>query len=80
MASLPTKTIARVNSFGSSFNIVALVVVIILIPAGTNREEQNLPRFAPNKEVWGDIYAGTAFPSGVGILMSFIGVIWTMSG
>ncbi|THX88538.1 amino acid transporter [Aureobasidium pullulans] len=80
MASLPTKTIARVNSFGSSFNIVALVVVIILIPAGTNREEQNLPRFAPSKEVWGDIYAGTAFPSGVGILMSFIGVIWTMSG
>ncbi|KAI5254869.1 amino acid transporter [Aureobasidium subglaciale] len=80
MASLPTKTIARVNNFGSSFNIVALVVVLILIPAGTNREEQGLPRFTGSKEVWGDIYAGTDFPSGVSILMSFIGVIWTMSG
>ncbi|KAI4726543.1 amino acid transporter [Aureobasidium sp. EXF-10728] len=80
MASLPTKTIARVNSFGSSFNIVALIVVLILIPAGTNRQEKDLPRFAPSKEVWGDIYAGTDFPSGVSVLMSFIGVIWTMSG
>ena len=80
MASLPTKTIARVNSFGSSFNIVALIVVLILIPAGTNREEKDLPRFTPSKEVWGDIYQGTDFPSGVSILMSFIGVIWTMSG
>jgi amino acid transporter len=80
MASLPTKTIARVNSFGSSFNIVALIVVLILIPAATNREDKNLPKFTPSKEVWGDIYAGTAFPSGVSILMSFIGVIWTMSG
>ena len=80
MASLPTKTIARVNSFGSSFNIVALIVVIILIPAGTNRQEKDLPRFTPSKEVWGDIYAGTDFPAGVSILMSFIGVIWTMSG
>ncbi|KAG9520426.1 amino acid transporter, partial [Aureobasidium melanogenum] len=80
MASLPTKTIARVNSFGSSFNIVALIVVLILIPAATNREDKNLPRFTPSKEVWGDIYAGTAFPSGVSVLMSFIGVIWTMSG
>jgi amino acid transporter len=80
MASLPTKTIARVNSFGSSFNIVALIVVLIMIPAGTNRQEKDLPRFTPSKEVWGDIYAGTDFPAGVSILMSFIGVIWTMSG
>lgn len=80
MASLPTKTIARVNSFGSSFNIVALIVVLILIPAATDRQSKDLPRFASSKEVWGDIYAGTAFPSGVSILMSFIGVIWTMSG
>ncbi|KAK6000026.1 hypothetical protein QM012_004014 [Aureobasidium pullulans] len=80
MASLPTKTIARVNSFGSSFNIVALIVVLILIPAATDRESKNLPRFTDSKEVWGDIYAGTSFPPGVGILMSFIGVIWTMSG
>ncbi|GAB7356190.1 hypothetical protein MBLNU459_g6776t1 [Dothideomycetes sp. NU459] len=80
MASAPTRTIARVNSVGSTFNIIALIVVLILIPAGTNREEQGLPKFTPSKEVWGDIYQGTDFPSGVSILMSFIGVIWTMSG
>lgn len=80
MASLPTKWIARVNNIGSTFNMIALVVVIILIPAGTNRESQNLPRFKPSSEVWGDIYQGTDYPSGVSVLMSFIGVIWTMSG
>lgn len=78
MASLPTRWIARVNAAGSIFNIIALIVVLILIPAGTNREDQGLPRFAPSSEVWGDIYAGTDFPNGVSVLMSFIGVIWTM--
>lgn len=80
MASLPTKRVAQVNSFGSTFNIVALIVVIILIPAGTNRQDQGLPRFSPSSEVWGDIYDGTDFPGGLAILMSFISVIWTMSG
>ena len=78
MASAPTKWIARINSVGSTFNIIALIVVIILIPAGTNREERNLPRFTPSSEVWGTIYKGTDYPNGVAILMSFIGVIWTM--
>ncbi|KXT10908.1 hypothetical protein AC579_3482 [Pseudocercospora musae] len=80
MASAPTKWIAKINSAGSTFNIIALVVVIILIPAATNREEQGLPRFTPSSEVWGNIYPGTDYPPGVSVLMSFIGVIWTMSG
>jgi amino acid transporter len=80
MASLPTWWLARVNSVGSTLNFVALVVVIILIPAGTDRESRGLPRFSPSGEVWGTIYEGTSFPPGISILMSFIGVIWTMSG
>ncbi|KAL1305739.1 hypothetical protein AAFC00_007321 [Neodothiora populina] len=80
MASLPTRTLARINSAGSTFNMIALVVVIILIPAGTNRTDQDLPRFTSSSEVWGTIYPGTDYPSGVSVLMSFIGVIWTMSG
>lgn len=80
MASAPTRWIARINSAGSTFNIIALVVVIILIPAGTNRESHGLPKFSPSSEVWGTIYKGTDYPDGVSILMSFIGVIWTMSG
>lgn len=78
MSSLPTRWLARVNSFGSSFNFIALIIVIILIPSGTNRESQGLPKFSPSSEVWGTIYQGTDFPAGVSVLMSFIGVIWTM--
>jgi amino acid transporter len=80
LSSMPTKWLAQFNSAGSTFNFLALIVVIILIPAGTNRTERDLPRFTPSSEVWGTIYEGTAFPPGVSVLMSFIGVIWTMSG
>ncbi|KAH1682248.1 hypothetical protein KXX46_004122 [Aspergillus fumigatus] len=57
-------------------NMMALVVVLIAIPAGTKNE----PKFNPSKEVWGTITNGTEFPDGVAVLMTFVGVIWTMSG
>ena len=71
MSSLPTKWIAQSNSFGSSFNFIALIVVIILIPAGTDRVARGLPKFTPSSEVWGTIYEGTPYPGGVSVLMSF---------
>lgn len=80
LSSMPTRWLAQFNSAGSTFNFVALIVVIILIPAGTDRTSRGLPRFAPSSEVWGTIYEGTSFPPGISVLMSFIGVIWTMSG
>jgi amino acid transporter len=80
MSSLPTKWLATINSGGSTFNFIALIIVIILIPAGTDRPSRGLPRFTPSSEVWGTIYEGTSFPPGISVLMSFIGVIWTMSG
>ncbi|KAK4545715.1 hypothetical protein LTR36_002669 [Oleoguttula mirabilis] len=80
MASLPTRWIARVNSAGSTFNIIALIVVLIVIPSATDRVSRGLTKFNPSSEVWGDIYSGTEWPQGVSVLMSFIGVIWTMSG
>jgi amino acid transporter len=73
MASLPTRWIARINSAGSTFNIIALGIVIILIPAACDRTSRGLSRFNPSSEVWGDIYQGTDFPKGVGVLMSFVG-------
>lgn len=39
ISSMPTKRIAQFNSVGSTFNIIALFIVIIMIPAGTNRVE-----------------------------------------
>jgi amino acid transporter len=76
ISSMPTKWVARFNSYGSTFNMLALVVVIIAIPAGTKNE----PKFTPSKDVWGTITNGTEFPDGVAVLMTFVGVIWTMSG
>ncbi|KAE8351080.1 amino acid permease [Aspergillus coremiiformis] len=76
ISSMPTKWVAWFNSWGSTFNMLALVAVIILIPAGTKNE----PKFAPSREVWGTITNGTDFPNGVAVLMTFVSVIWTMSG
>ncbi|USP77050.1 putative amino-acid permease [Curvularia clavata] len=80
LSSMPTRWLAQFNSAGSTFNFLALIAVIIMIPAGTDRTERGLPRFTPSSEVWGTIYEGTSFPPGISVLMSFIGVIWTMSG
>jgi len=80
MSSMPTRYLARTNSFGSTFNFVALIVVIILIPASTNRVSQGLPKFNSNKITWGTIQNGTDWPDGIAVLMSFIAVLWTMSG
>ncbi|KAF1969043.1 amino acid transporter [Bimuria novae-zelandiae CBS 107.79] len=80
MSSLPTKSLAQINTVGSTFNILALIVVLVLIPAGTDRPSRGLPRFTPSSEVWGTIYEGTSFPPGISVLMSFVAVIWTMSG
>lgn len=80
ISSMPTRWIATFNSYGSTFNIIALIIVVILIPADTNRTSQGLSRFNSSSSVWGDIYKGTDFPDGVAILMSFVAVIWTMSG
>ena len=80
ISSMPTKWIANFNSVGSTFNIIALFIVIVIIPAGTNRESQGLPKFAAASDVWGTVYVGTDWPAGVAVLMSFVSVIWTMSG
>ena len=77
ISSMPTRWIANFNSVGSSFNILALFIVIIMIPSATNRQDQGLPRFTPSKEVWGNIYNGTDFPAGLAILMTFVAVIWS---
>jgi len=78
ISSMPTKWIANFNAVGSTFNIISLCIVLILIPAATNREGQGHPRFTAASTVWGDFYQGTDFPAGVSLLMTFVAVIWTM--
>ena len=77
ISSMPTRWIATFNSYGTSLNIIGLLIVIIMIPAAANRESQGLSKFNSSAEVWGEIYNGTDFPAGIAILMSFVAVIWT---
>lgn len=78
ISSMPTLWIARFNSYGSVMNIAALIVVIIMIPACVTGTADT-PKFFPSKEVW-SIQNGTEWPDGIAVLMSFIAIIWTMSG
>ncbi|KZF23682.1 amino acid transporter [Xylona heveae TC161] len=77
ISSMPTRWIARFNSVGTTLNIICLVVVLITIPAACNRQH---PKFTPASKVWGTIENETSYPDGIAVLMSFISVIWTMSG
>lgn len=79
ISSMPTRWIAQFNSYGSTFNIIALFVVIVIIPSCNDRESKGYPKWNSNADVWGQFYPGTDFPNGVAMLMSFISVIWTMS-
>lgn len=84
ISGLPTRFVARFNTYGSIFNVVALVISLIIILVKADRKQINsdvsLPRFASTKKVWGEIHNGTQFPDGIAIMMSFVSVIWTMSG
>jgi amino acid transporter len=78
ISSMPTLWIARYNSYGSTLNMIGLVVVIIMIPASVTGTATT-PKFLPSSQVW-SIQNGTEWPDGVAVLMSFIAIIWTMSG
>ncbi|TAQ83720.1 hypothetical protein B7494_g7955 [Chlorociboria aeruginascens] len=78
ISSMPTLWIARFNSWGSTLNMIALVVVIIIIPASVTGTADT-PKFLPSSQVW-SIQNGTDWPDGVAVLMSFLAIIWTMSG
>ncbi len=78
ISSMPTRWIANFNSVGSTLNIIALIIVIVLIPVATNREEKGFPKFTPSSVVWGSFYPGTDYPNGIALLMTFVALIWTM--
>lgn len=49
-----------------------------MIPASVTGTATS-PKFLPSSQVW-SIQNGTEWPDGVAVLMSFIAIIWTMSG
>lgn len=75
IGSMPTKWVANFNSVGTIINMICLVVVIITIPAACMVD----PKFRSNEFAWG-IQNFTDFPDGIAVMMSFLAIIWTMSG
>ncbi|KAI0968885.1 amino acid permease-domain-containing protein [Xylaria arbuscula] len=75
ISSMPTLWIARFNSVGTTINVLALIITIIIIPTTTN----NVPKFQPSSVAWG-VQNFTDWPDGVAVLMSFLAICWTMSG
>lgn len=78
-ASMKTKWIAWINSVSTILNILLLFISFFVILGGNNREAQGLPKFNQNDFAWA-IDNQTEWPDGIAILMSFLAVIWTMSG
>jgi amino acid transporter len=75
ISSMPTLWVAKFNFYGSTFNIIALFIVVILIPSTVTSD----PKFNPSDLVW-SIRNNTEWPDGVAVIMSFVAIIWTMSG
>ncbi|KAI5478115.1 hypothetical protein MNV49_005482 [Pseudohyphozyma bogoriensis] len=75
-SAMPTRYLARLNSYGTVLQIVSLAAVFVGILAGS----KNTPKFQNTHKVWNDIQNGTEWPNGIAILMSFLTSIWTMSG
>ncbi|KAI6089092.1 amino acid transporter [Hypoxylon rubiginosum] len=75
ISSMPTLWIANFNSVGTTINLLCLFIVIIIIPTAVIGD----PKFQPNEFAWG-IQNSTDWPDGIAVLMSFLSIIWTMSG
>ncbi|EYE97520.1 amino acid permease [Aspergillus ruber CBS 135680] len=82
ISSMPTRWIANFNSYGSTFNLLALISVLITIPVqiATDDSDRRPWGFNPSSDVWGNINNRTDWPDGIAVLMTFVGVIWTMAG
>lgn len=79
ISSMPTRFIARFNSAGTLMNTICLFVVLFMIIGGAQKGPDG-HKFNPTHEVWGYIDNQTDWPNGIAVLMSFISIIWTMSG
>ena len=76
IASMPTRFLARLNQTAAILNVVSLFVFFIVIPSA----DINRPKTGHSSDVWGTLTNGTDWPDGVAVLMSFLGVIWIISG
>jgi len=76
IASMPTRFLARLNQTAAILNVISLFIFFIVVPAA----DINRPKTNSSSDVWGTLTNGTEWPDGVAVLMSFLGVIWIISG
>lgn len=74
VASSHTLVVAKINQIGMIVNIVALIFFYVFVPAET------ISNYNTGDEVWETLTNGTEWPNGFAVIMSFLGVVWTMSG
>lgn len=74
IASMHTSVLARFNQIGTIVNVLSIFVFCILVPSESIRTPNTV------SEVWETLRNSTEWPDSVAILMSFLGVIWTVSG
>jgi amino acid transporter len=74
--SFHTLFIARLNETGTVINTISLVVFLVVVPAASTQN----PKVQPTMKVWSNLENDTDWPIGFAVLMSFLAVIWTLSG
>lgn len=77
LGSVPTKYVAKINSFGSTLNGVVIIIGIIMLLAGNKRED---PKWNSNYQVWQQFNNQIDWPDGIAVLMSFLAAIWCIAG
>lgn len=82
LSSMPTKYLAWLNNMSTTVNMLFLAIVFVIIFAANDRlgmYNGDVSKFNTNGMAWG-FDNQTDFPTGVAVLVSFMGVIWAMSG
>jgi amino acid transporter len=76
VASLPTQFLTRLTALGAIINGVSLAAFFIVIPTASI----NTPKFGSTTEVLWSFKNATDWPIGMAVLISFLSVIWTLTG
>ncbi|KAI5954813.1 hypothetical protein KGF57_003837 [Candida theae] len=82
LCSLPLRYVTKFCSFTAWCNVAFLIIVFVMLLGGNQRMELSegaTTKFNSNSTAW-SLENQTEWPQGLTFLISFLGVIWTMSG
>jgi amino acid transporter len=76
LATRTTRVLGQLNAIGTAINMFVLIIFIFWVPAAAVAS----PKFNDNNTVWVALENRTEWPLGWSFMMSFLAVVWTMSG